>query len=148
MNLQDFALKLQAQMQGRQSRFFGAARKVLHSSLDLSLSPSDAVDMQGENYELRADLNSEYRDRRKDAIKRVIANMTVGKVRLLPNSLPLRHIQAHINVRMSLGSFPTSSRTCRPRISSKRSWCTSRSLQSLNASICSVSPWILGICIL
>jgi len=28
---------------------------------------------------LRADLNSEYRDRRKDAIKRVIANMTVGK---------------------------------------------------------------------
>ncbi|CAG8752995.1 12863_t:CDS:2, partial [Acaulospora colombiana] len=33
-----------------------------------------------ENYELRADLNSEYRDRRKDAIKRVIANMTVGKM--------------------------------------------------------------------
>ena len=33
----------------------------------------------GENYELRADLNSEYRDRRKDAIKKVIANMTVGK---------------------------------------------------------------------
>ncbi|WFD31545.1 beta-adaptin [Malassezia sp. CBS 17886] len=40
--------------------FFGAQRK-------------------GENFELRADLNSEYRDRRKDAIKRVIANMTVGK---------------------------------------------------------------------
>ena len=35
--------------------------------------------IQGENYELRSDLNSEYRDRRKDAIKRVIANMTVGK---------------------------------------------------------------------
>lgn len=34
----------------------------------------------GENYELRADLNSEYREKRKDAIKRVIANMTVGKV--------------------------------------------------------------------
>lgn len=34
---------------------------------------------KGENFELRADLNSEYRDRRKDAIKRVIANMTVGK---------------------------------------------------------------------
>lgn len=33
----------------------------------------------GENWELRADLNSEYRDKRKDAIKRVIANMTVGK---------------------------------------------------------------------
>lgn len=35
--------------------------------------------LSGENYELRADLNSEYRDKRKDAIKRVIANMTVGK---------------------------------------------------------------------
>ncbi|TDL27028.1 Adaptor protein complex beta subunit [Rickenella mellea] len=34
---------------------------------------------KGENYELRADLNSEYREKRKDAIKRVIANMTVGK---------------------------------------------------------------------
>ncbi|EJD43921.1 clathrin binding protein [Auricularia subglabra TFB-10046 SS5] len=37
------------------------------------------VPKKGENFELRADLNSEYRDRRKDAIKRVIANMTVGK---------------------------------------------------------------------
>jgi hypothetical protein len=36
--------------------------------------------LPGENYELRADLNSEYREKRKDAIKRVIANMTVGKV--------------------------------------------------------------------
>ncbi|CAG8531680.1 9179_t:CDS:10 [Paraglomus occultum] len=34
---------------------------------------------KGENYELQADLNSEYRDKRKDAIKKVIANMTVGK---------------------------------------------------------------------
>lgn len=34
---------------------------------------------KGENHELRAELNSEYRERRKDAIKRVIANMTVGK---------------------------------------------------------------------
>lgn len=33
----------------------------------------------GENFELRADLNSEYREKRKDAIKKVIANMTVGK---------------------------------------------------------------------
>ncbi|KAF9344717.1 beta-adaptin, partial [Mortierella sp. AD094] len=32
-----------------------------------------------ENAELLVDLNSEYRDRRKDAVKRVIANMTVGK---------------------------------------------------------------------
>lgn len=29
--------------------------------------------------ELRADLNSQYRDARKEAIKRVIASMTVGK---------------------------------------------------------------------
>ncbi|KAH8102685.1 adaptin N terminal region-domain-containing protein [Cristinia sonorae] len=34
---------------------------------------------KGENFELSADLNSEYRDKRKDAIKRVIANMTVQK---------------------------------------------------------------------
>ncbi|KAH8914295.1 hypothetical protein BT69DRAFT_1358140 [Atractiella rhizophila] len=34
---------------------------------------------KGENHELRADLNSEYRDRVKDAIQRTIANMTVGK---------------------------------------------------------------------
>jgi AP-1 complex subunit beta-1 len=34
---------------------------------------------KGENYELSVDLNSEYRDKRKDAIKRTIASMTVGK---------------------------------------------------------------------
>ena len=34
---------------------------------------------KGENYELSADLNSEYREKRKDAIKRTIASMTVGK---------------------------------------------------------------------
>ncbi|TCD62788.1 beta-adaptin [Steccherinum ochraceum] len=34
---------------------------------------------KGENYELSADLNSEYQSKRKDAIKRVIANMTVQK---------------------------------------------------------------------
>ncbi|TFY79476.1 hypothetical protein EWM64_g4535 [Hericium alpestre] len=38
-----------------------------------------AAPKKGENFELRADLNSEYRDKRKDAIKCVIANMTVGK---------------------------------------------------------------------
>ncbi|KAF7722198.1 beta-adaptin [Apophysomyces ossiformis] len=32
-----------------------------------------------ENYELKAELNSEYRHVRKDAVKKVIANMTVGK---------------------------------------------------------------------
>ncbi|KAI9430865.1 Adaptor protein complex beta subunit [Lactarius indigo] len=40
---------------------------------------SRAAPKKGENFELRADLNSEYRDKRKDAIKKVIANMTVGK---------------------------------------------------------------------
>ncbi|GAA6040417.1 hypothetical protein JCM8097_004536 [Rhodosporidiobolus ruineniae] len=35
--------------------------------------------VRGENAELRADLNSQYRDARKEAIKRVIASMTVGK---------------------------------------------------------------------
>ncbi|CAO3683837.1 unnamed protein product [Umbelopsis vinacea] len=34
---------------------------------------------RGENYELKAELNSEYRGVRKDAVKKVIANMTVGK---------------------------------------------------------------------
>jgi len=34
---------------------------------------------KGENYELRQELNSDFKDRRKDALKRVIANMTVGK---------------------------------------------------------------------
>ncbi|KAF9090119.1 beta-adaptin [Mortierella sp. AD031] len=38
-----------------------------------------ATTSKGENAELLAELNSEYRDRRKDAVKRVIANMTVGK---------------------------------------------------------------------
>ncbi|KAK9670760.1 beta-adaptin, partial [Basidiobolus ranarum] len=38
-----------------------------------------ATTKKGETYELRADLNSEYREARKDAVKRVIANMTVGK---------------------------------------------------------------------
>ncbi|KAJ1917165.1 beta-adaptin [Mycoemilia scoparia] len=34
---------------------------------------------KGENFELKTELNSEYRDRRKEAVRRVIANMTVGK---------------------------------------------------------------------
>jgi vesicle coat complex subunit len=33
----------------------------------------------GENFELRADLNSEYREKRKETVKKVIANMTIGK---------------------------------------------------------------------
>lgn len=48
---------------------------------------------KGENYELSVDLNSEYRDKRKDAIKRVIASMTVGKGAALSRSIcPLRSI--------------------------------------------------------
>ncbi|KAI8910195.1 adaptin N terminal region-domain-containing protein [Gorgonomyces haynaldii] len=34
---------------------------------------------KGENYELKVELNSEYRDKRKEAVKKVIANMTIGK---------------------------------------------------------------------
>ncbi|KNZ72419.1 Beta-adaptin-like protein C [Termitomyces sp. J132] len=34
---------------------------------------------KGENYELNVDLNREYREKRKDAIKRTIASITVGK---------------------------------------------------------------------
>lgn len=34
---------------------------------------------KGENYELKADLNSEYREKRKETVKKVIANMTLGK---------------------------------------------------------------------
>lgn len=33
----------------------------------------------GEIYELKAQLNSDRRDKKRDAIKKVIANMTVGK---------------------------------------------------------------------
>ncbi|CEQ41713.1 SPOSA6832_03471 [Sporobolomyces salmonicolor] len=42
-------------------------------------APRAGARVRGENAELRADLNSQYRDPRKEAIKRVIASMTVGK---------------------------------------------------------------------
>jgi vesicle coat complex subunit len=48
---------------------------------------------KGENYELSVDLNSEYRDKRKDAIKRTIASMTVGKG--TPHILLSRNIPSH-----------------------------------------------------
>ncbi|KAL2918023.1 beta-adaptin [Polyrhizophydium stewartii] len=38
-----------------------------------------ATNKKGENFELKADLNSEYRDKRKETVKKVIANMTIGK---------------------------------------------------------------------
>jgi vesicle coat complex subunit len=34
---------------------------------------------KGENHELREELRSPHRDRKRDAVKKVIANMTVGK---------------------------------------------------------------------
>ncbi|KAJ3055615.1 hypothetical protein HK097_009942 [Rhizophlyctis rosea] len=34
---------------------------------------------KGENFELKAELNSEYKEKRKEAVKKVIANMTIGK---------------------------------------------------------------------
>lgn len=34
---------------------------------------------KGETYELRSDLNSEYKQKRKETVKKVIANMTIGK---------------------------------------------------------------------
>ena len=51
----------------------------LHPSLSRARLTCALPPSTGENFELRADLNSEYRDKRADAIKRVIANMTVGK---------------------------------------------------------------------
>ena len=51
----------------------------LKSRRDHSFLMSIRAPRKGENYELSVDLNSEYRDKRKDAIKRVIASMTVGK---------------------------------------------------------------------
>ncbi|KAI8074882.1 adaptin N terminal region-domain-containing protein [Gongronella butleri] len=38
-----------------------------------------STNKRGENFELKADLNSEYRHVRSEAVKKVIANMTVGK---------------------------------------------------------------------
>lgn len=76
----------------------------------------------GENFELRAELNSEYRDRRADAIKRVIANMTVGKdvSGLFPDVL-----KNMVRAFSALGStFRSLSAGSKPTTSSKRSSCT------------------------
>ena len=48
---------------------------LVHNSVFMSVR----APRKGENYELSVDLNSEYREKRKDAIKRTIASMTVGK---------------------------------------------------------------------
>lgn len=64
MNRKDVANAVRATVAGfvksQQSKYFSSSKK-------------------GENYEFRADLNSEYREKRKETVKRVIANMTVGK---------------------------------------------------------------------
>jgi AP-1 complex subunit beta-1 len=38
-----------------------------------------STNRKGENHELREELRSPQRDRKRDAVKKVIANMTVGK---------------------------------------------------------------------
>lgn len=38
-----------------------------------------ATNRKGENHELREELRSQVRDKKRDAVKKVIANMTVGK---------------------------------------------------------------------
>lgn len=45
----------------------------------INVKPNQPTLSLGENYELKSELNSEYRHHRKDAVKKVIANMTVGK---------------------------------------------------------------------
>lgn len=57
---------------------------------------------KGENYELSVDLNSEYREKRKDAIKRTIASMTVGK-----GAQPFPGSAQHLTVAQDVsGLFP------------------------------------------
>ena len=80
---------------------------------------------KGENFELAADLNSEYKEKRKDAIKRVIANMTVQKGKLYaPPTRPADANQVPL-VKTSAGCSRTCSRTCRRTTLSRRSSSTS-----------------------
>ena len=37
------------------------------------------INLAGETFELKAELNSDKKDRKKEAVKKVIASMTVGK---------------------------------------------------------------------
>ena len=80
---------------------------------------------KGENWELRQQLNSEYRDKRADAIKRVIANHTIGKdcSGLFPDvvkNMASRFNLAGSSCRPLIGGTWYSKR----KIWSKRSWCT------------------------
>lgn len=58
--------------------------------------PRLAAPKKGENFELRADLNSQYKDTRKEAIKMTIASMTVGKVSSLLDAVPYREGCTHL----------------------------------------------------
>jgi vesicle coat complex subunit len=41
---------------------------------------------KGEIFELKSELNSDKKERKREAVKKTIANMTVGKVRVNDNS--------------------------------------------------------------
>ncbi|KAJ2755011.1 beta-adaptin, partial [Coemansia nantahalensis] len=56
-----------------------AAIQTSLAQLQILKAKALAVLRKGENYELKTELNSEYKERRKEAVRRVIANMTVGK---------------------------------------------------------------------
>lgn len=66
-------------MLNRRVLLFYIERVYIWQAWITTMSSFRAPPRKGENYELSVDLNSEYRDKRKDAIKRVIASMTVGK---------------------------------------------------------------------
>ena len=51
------------------------SKGILFTTCKLSLY----IDLVGEIFELKAELNSDKKDRKKEAVKKVIASMTVGK---------------------------------------------------------------------
>ena len=59
-------MSISSQIEGAIDKYFSKNQKYFKSK-------------KGENFELKNDLNSEYKSIRKDAVKRVIANMTLGK---------------------------------------------------------------------
>ncbi|KAH6577738.1 hypothetical protein BASA62_000719 [Batrachochytrium salamandrivorans] len=54
-------------------------RATLSTMADASRPRFFTTTKKGENFELKTDLNSEYREKRKETVKKVIANMTLGK---------------------------------------------------------------------
>ena len=51
----------------------------LSSSVADSPSPNTVLLSSGEIFELKAELNSDKKEKKKEAVKKVIASMTVGK---------------------------------------------------------------------